>query len=162
MNLHSPTSIVHATAICLAHMLLNAGHVKFQNLMKRYMDVTKKSTEKSISSSTGPRILGQARWYTVPISILYFIFYDSTCFTPLINELNMMKNFKFTKTEEEIMERLSAYTVSVTNRDIYSLYLQNKITGQILALGIAWWAVNFTQYVQNSQFHRHLSVLVPN
>ena len=71
-----------------------------------------------------------------------FPFYTSSSMIPHaslhLNELNMMKNFKFTKTEEEIMQRLSAYTVSVTNRDIYSLYPQNKITGQILALGIAW------------------------
>ena len=71
-----------------------------------------------------------------------FPFYTSSSMIPHaslhLNELNMMKNFKFIKTEEEIMQRLSAYTVSVTNRDIYSLYPQNKITGQILALGIAW------------------------
>ena len=55
-----------------------------------------------------------------------------------LNELNLMKNFKLVRTEEDIMESMSAYPVTITNRDVYSLRSRNQITGAILEFGISW------------------------
>ena len=55
-----------------------------------------------------------------------------------LNELNLMKNFKLVRTEEDIMESMSAYPVIITNRDVHSLHSKNQTTGAILELGISW------------------------
>jgi len=56
----------------------------------------------------------------------------------LLNELNIARDFAVVPSEEEIMQRLSKFPVSITNKDMYSLYPSENITGAMAQFAISW------------------------
>ena len=55
-----------------------------------------------------------------------------------LNELNIARDFAVVPSEEEIMQRLSKYPVSITNKDMCSLYPSENITGAMAQFAISW------------------------